>query len=114
MVRRRTLEEVDRRQLGCDQDWKCNMCRGKLDAHFEIDHVKALCNGGEDSFLNMQALCLSCHKIKTVNDRRIFRSKTSCYRCFLCDRVLSTYFVHRCSVSLRRRHNRHGVRRVFK
>jgi len=93
---RRTLEEVDRRRIAFNQGWICNLCDCTLDPHFEIDHIKALCNKGKDELSNMQALCGSCHSAKTVNDRRIFRAKGSFFRCFLCDRVVSTYFVHKC------------------
>ena len=99
---RRTLEEVDRRQIAFEQDWMCNLCGEKLDPHYEIDHVVALCNKGRDEMANMQALCVSCHRTKTVNDRRIFRAKGSSFRCFVCDRVVSTYFVHRCAMSRKR------------
>ena len=108
MSRRTKLEEVDRRKIAFDQDRKCNLCENKLDPHFEIDHIVALCNKGKDKVSNMQALCVTCHRAKTVNDRRIFRAKGTWFRCFGCERVVSTYFVHKC-----KKHSKGNHRTVY-
>ena len=35
-----------------------------------IDHRVALCNGGTDTDVNVQPLCLGCHHMKTVEEAR--------------------------------------------
>lgn len=37
---------------------------------FEVDHVVALCDGGEHALTNMQLLCERCHRAKTIAERR--------------------------------------------
>lgn len=37
---------------------------------FQLDHVVALVNGGEDSDGNLQVLCIECHEAKTRDDLR--------------------------------------------
>lgn len=41
-------------------------------ASFELDHIVAIADGGEDTDSNVQALCVYCHHQKTIaeNDRR--------------------------------------------
>lgn len=48
----------------------CQICKreGRLTPALEVDHIVALCNGGDDSDENKQALCLACHEAKTRAD----------------------------------------------
>lgn len=44
----------------------------------QIDHIVALCNGGENRESNLQILCTPCHKLKTrldVRDKSIVARK---------------------------------------
>ncbi len=66
--RRKKLSDTVRRQIAADQTWHCALCRQVLSAHFEIDHVKALANGGRDERRNYQALCANCHAKKSYYD----------------------------------------------
>lgn len=48
----------------------CASCR-TLTAYpdgFQLDHIKALANGGKDDESQTQVLCLRCHDIKTATD----------------------------------------------
>lgn len=48
----------------------CAKC-GMLTAYpegFQLDHIKALVNGGKDEESQTQVLCLPCHDIKTAID----------------------------------------------
>tara|TARA_B110000902_G_scaffold259008_1_gene329643 strand:+ start:58 stop:492 length:435 start_codon:yes stop_codon:yes gene_type:complete len=47
------------------QEWKCAHCGLSLDAAFELDHRKALADGGDNELTNAQALCSPCHGTKT-------------------------------------------------
>ena len=51
----------------------CNLCQsckkqGKLTLATEIDHIKALANGGSNDDDNLVAICASCHETKTNDD----------------------------------------------
>lgn len=53
------------------QDGRCAECARKLGVageRIEIDHVRALVNGGEHRESNLQALCAPCHGAKTRAD----------------------------------------------
>jgi 5-methylcytosine-specific restriction endonuclease McrA len=56
---------------------KCTKCGSTKD--LEIDHIKAVTLGGDDSFDNLVTLCKSCHLVKTSEDiekkRRLRRFK---------------------------------------
>ena len=63
-----------KRWVAAQQDWKCGHCKNKLPASFEIDHIKALCNGGTNNRDNLVALCRNCHGEKTLKER-LFKNK---------------------------------------
>lgn len=46
---------------------RCNKDLSKIPVHF--DHKKPLALGGSDTLRNIQALCPTCHAIKTRKDR---------------------------------------------
>ena len=47
-----------------------NVCRCLLPASYELDHIRPLCDGGEDDALtNAQALCGTCHNQKSQRER---------------------------------------------
>lgn len=48
----------------------CVMCeaKGKVTIATELDHIKALVNGGTDTHDNRQGLCEEHHKAKTAED----------------------------------------------
>lgn len=41
---------------------------------WQVDHVVALCAGGQDTRANMQWLTVADHRVKTRQDRRICRA----------------------------------------
>jgi len=51
--------------VAAGQAWRCAVCRALLPAHFQIDHVLALRNGGGNRRDNYQALCANCHAAKS-------------------------------------------------
>jgi len=46
----------------------CNICKETL-IDYEIDHIRPLSNGGSNNNKNLQALCIECHKNKTMNEK---------------------------------------------
>ena len=67
-IRGRKLQAIRKRHF--EQHPLCVMCKknGLITIATELDHIKALCNGGTDTPDNRQGLCLSCHAIKTSKD----------------------------------------------
>ena len=49
---------------------RCAQClkQGKCTPATQVDHIKPLSLGGDDSFSNLQGLCDSCHDTKTRKD----------------------------------------------
>ena len=53
--------------------WKSEYHKGSFDeSGYEIDHIVEHCLTGDDSENNLQALCISCHRVKT---RRFMHSR---------------------------------------
>jgi 5-methylcytosine-specific restriction protein A len=48
----------------------CQPCQraGRLTPATEVDHIVALCKGGDDSDGNLESVCSSCHRTKTALD----------------------------------------------
>ena len=54
----------------------CTSCRGSFGVwDMEVDHIKALGDGGTDHVHNLQVLCRSCHTSKTLQENRQRRKK---------------------------------------
>lgn len=52
-------------QLYKNQKFRCNICKDKKPiSNLEIDHIKAIAQGGTNDIDNLQLLCNSCHKEK--------------------------------------------------
>jgi hypothetical protein len=66
---KRNVTGLMKKKVAADQQWKCGHCKATLDATFEVDHVKALFNGGSNDMSNLVALCPNCHRKKTVAER---------------------------------------------
>ena len=64
--------EPQRRKIAQRQHWKCASTNcdlvGELEA-YDLDHIKPLWKGGEDTDENLQALCPACHRRKTDLER---------------------------------------------
>lgn len=57
--------------------WKIdNINKGSFDeSGYEIDHIIEFSDSGNDNESNLQALCVSCHKVKTKEYMRIRNNK---------------------------------------
>jgi 5-methylcytosine-specific restriction protein A len=50
-------------------NYQCNICKCCLKKQpFEIDHIRALSNGGTNEMKNLQPLCKACHLVKTSDE----------------------------------------------
>lgn len=47
---------------------RCAVCRERLDAAYEVDHIKPLARGGDNGRLNLQLLCPLCNRTKGAKD----------------------------------------------
>ena len=45
---------------------QCKKCNQQLSYTFEVDHRISLENGGSNHVTNLDALCVGCHKEKTL------------------------------------------------
>ena len=74
-VRGRKL--MERRALHFAMNPLCVHCKakGKVTLATELDHIQALCNGGQDDG-EVQGLCHDCHKSKTLKDLGLTERKT--------------------------------------
>ncbi|MBN19808.1 MAG: hypothetical protein CL678_00875 [Bdellovibrionaceae bacterium] len=69
MTSRKKLHAEERLRVAAAQQWKCGTCAELLPSAFEIDHIIELADGGSDKVSNMQALCGSCHALKSQRSR---------------------------------------------
>ena len=56
------------KQIGNEQQWKCNKCESPFDSTVQIDHILPLQYGGDNDRSNLQILCVSCHAKKTQDE----------------------------------------------
>jgi len=64
----RRVSEQTKKMIASNQRWHCKGCNSMLDATYEVDHIVALDDGGDNSIGNLQALCRNCHGKKTMKD----------------------------------------------
>ena len=63
---KRSVSETKKKFVASKQDWTCGDCKQKLNAWFEVDHIKRLEYGGGNDVDNLVALCRDCHGKKTA------------------------------------------------
>ena len=63
---RRVVSETKKKYIASQQNWKCKKCNQQLSYTFEVDHRISLENGGSNHVTNLDALCVGCHKEKTL------------------------------------------------
>ena len=56
-----------RRCAHCDELLRCTEDGIPL---YDYDHIIPLCDFGSNEFSNLQILCLECHRIKSIRERR--------------------------------------------
>ena len=68
MAKRQTVSAAVSKRVAHSQRWACAGCKELLPSAYQIDHVVALADGGEDALHNLQALCANCHADKTQRE----------------------------------------------
>ena len=66
---RRYANVTESKLIASMQKWKCKTCKTLLSAFYEIDHIIPYSNGGLTEIDNLQALCVKCHKRKSMLER---------------------------------------------
>jgi hypothetical protein len=66
---KRNVTGLMKKKIAASQEWKCGNCKSLLDETYEVDHIKALFQGGTNEPENLVALCPNCHRHKTVEER---------------------------------------------
>lgn len=66
---KRNVSGLMKKKIAAAQGWKCGGCKSLLDETYEVDHKRALFNGGTNDESNLVALCPHCHRKKTVQER---------------------------------------------
>jgi 5-methylcytosine-specific restriction endonuclease McrA len=64
----RKVSDQLKKIVASQQQWNCKKCKNILDATYEVDHIIALEDGGNNDIQNLQALCRNCHGKKTMED----------------------------------------------
>lgn len=63
---KRSVSETRKKFVASRQGWRCKKCNLILDYTYEIDHIKSLGDGGNNEIDNLVALCVGCHKEKSM------------------------------------------------
>lgn len=73
----RRLSQTAKDAVCSEAGWRCEWCDGPgwretatgLRCVLDVDHIVRLVDGGTDDRANLQALCKSCHRLKTSFER---------------------------------------------
>lgn len=72
--RRKPLNKSTRIRIARGQRWKCGKCGTDIsDIMFDIDHKNS--NPDDNNISNLWALCLKCHRKKTIKKSKIDSKK---------------------------------------
>ncbi len=67
-IRGRALQEIRAEHFRREPLCVHCLARGIVTLAIELDHIRALSNGGTDTPDNRQSLCNACHRAKTIAD----------------------------------------------
>ena len=60
------ISPLVKKRVAAQQKWRCASCQLLLDETYELDHARALFQGGTNAEGNLQALCKRCHAMKSA------------------------------------------------
>lgn len=67
-IMKRVVSETKKKYVASQNDWKCSGCGISLPYYYEVDHIIALKDGGTNDVSNLTAMCVNCHKQKTLSN----------------------------------------------
>jgi 5-methylcytosine-specific restriction endonuclease McrA len=79
--KRKRLTALQRNFIACSQGWKCNICKELLGPMIIIDHIHAICMGGDDDKENVKAKCEMFKKYEKINDSNMGNFQALCSKC---------------------------------
>lgn len=79
-ISRRSVSAKHRKLVAYRQRYHCAKCCCLLPPDYEIDHVIPVAMNGSDCLSNLQAMCSSCHKQKTRDQRHEVLQAVSTFR----------------------------------
>lgn len=66
---RRTLTEAEKKAVAAEQRYRCAMC-DEVVTDYEVDHIEQQAIRKNHHRLNLQMLCVACHRKKSRKDRQ--------------------------------------------
>ena len=70
-IERLRFNKKQRREIYNKSNRKCNHCTKAIElSGMQIDHIKPLASGGDNSYDNLQVLCKPCHFVKTKEEKQ--------------------------------------------
>ena len=66
---KRNVTPYTKKIVAARQKWICKTCTKTLSADFHVDHIIPLFKGGDNNIENLQALCPTCHMLKSAMER---------------------------------------------
>ena len=80
-IERLIFNKKQRRDIYSKSNQQCNHCKKALElSGMEIDHIKPLASGGDNSYDNLQVLCKPCHFVKTQHSKRVLQFQRKQYQ----------------------------------
>jgi hypothetical protein len=68
--RGKEITESSKKHLKDFKSNTCKYCKEVYDPqHLEVDHRIAMCFGGNNDVMNLQVLCINCHRVKSIVER---------------------------------------------
>ncbi len=77
-IHKRDVSNSKRNEILQRDGYACVICGSTL--KLEVDHIRALQNGGDNSESNLATLCDDCHTIKTRMDNSLRRKREKLFR----------------------------------
>ena len=94
---KRNVSESVKKQVAGRQRYSCATIEGYNcpmnnqpfdESGYDIDHIVELRHGGTNEISNLQALCVSCHRVKTTRNTTAPTQKLNCNEVLINGKIL--------------------------